>query len=449
MLLCMVVLFGEVNKTKLHGDESGWIAAGNYHTNLLLERNFDWAAWQCVPCGGLGSAWASLNMQLGKILVGLPLRFYDRWNAGATTHKYFTFYDFHSSYATNLAQGRIPPPETLVLARLSTALFGVLCCLLLFLLGYHICNIWAGAIAATLLLINQLFIDAATRAMTDAHYNFFLLLFAFSTLGLIKAAARKQIILSSLVCGLCAGLACSIKINAFVIGTALFLSLLLYRRLLVGKPRGRDTLLALCLFLLSSLTIIYALNPDFWPAAGLIRAPQIPAEVSILRHEFNAGTVDRAMVAEKTPQLYNLSHVLEFPLLFHRWQTYLRQQEAEETGQWSGGRLVSLNANLFFTYASFPFDFVFFLLGLAFCIRAVKRSFTSQTRSPFIIPLLYFVLNYFFILAFMKLNWERYYLPTVIASRLLAGIGLYAGFQFVYLMMKHRNLPDKNVAPTA
>ena len=54
------------------------------------------------------------------------------------------------------------------------------------------------------------------------------------------------------------------------------------------------------------------------------------------------------------------------------------------------------------------------------------------------LPLLYLLANYGFILAFMKLNFERYYLPTVIASQLFVAIGLHAVVAYLLRCLRHR-----------
>jgi hypothetical protein len=54
------------------------------------------------------------------------------------------------------------------------------------------------------------------------------------------------------------------------------------------------------------------------------------------------------------------------------------------------------------------------------------------------LPLLYLLANYGFILAFMKLNFERYYLPTVIASQFFVAIGLHAVIACPLRWIRHR-----------
>ncbi len=67
-LLSGYVLLGKMKTTPFHGDESGWISAGYYYTDLLLNHDFDWAKWRCAQCGDWGS---SLTMPLGKWMIGV------------------------------------------------------------------------------------------------------------------------------------------------------------------------------------------------------------------------------------------------------------------------------------------------------------------------------------------------------------------------------------------
>ena len=48
------------------------------------------------------------------------------------------------------------------------------------------------------------------------------------------------------------------------------------------------------------------------------------------------------------------------------------------------------------------------------------------------IPLFYFAVNYFFILLLLKLNWNRYFLPSIMASALIIAGGVYESIIFIY-----------------
>jgi hypothetical protein len=52
-VLCLMsswVLFSNIERTTFHGDETGWIASGNYYSRLLLTLDFTQEKWECAPC---------------------------------------------------------------------------------------------------------------------------------------------------------------------------------------------------------------------------------------------------------------------------------------------------------------------------------------------------------------------------------------------------------------
>ena len=158
------VLSQHFKKTYFEGDESWWISVGYYYTNLLLHGDFDVQKWDCLECNSFG--W--LNPHLGKLLIGLPLVWYNGQNI-------FWAYDFSISYKENEKQGRVPPQHILTIARAAATFWGAGCCMLVFVIGYFAFNIWVGLVAVCLLLFNYVFVGTVTSAMTDPHYNFFLL----------------------------------------------------------------------------------------------------------------------------------------------------------------------------------------------------------------------------------------------------------------------------------
>ena len=70
-LLSGSILFEEIKKTGFHGDESGWISAAYYYTDLLLKHDFEWQKWQGPA--HLAS-WGYMNPHVGKWLMGIPLK---------------------------------------------------------------------------------------------------------------------------------------------------------------------------------------------------------------------------------------------------------------------------------------------------------------------------------------------------------------------------------------
>jgi len=416
-LLSSALLFGKVGETSFSGDESGWIASGNYYSGLLLKGDFTRENWICPECG----PWGSLNMPLGKLLIGIPLRIVSQ----ETGQQFSSYYAWGQSLEENLKGGKVPPREILLQARRMSAVFGVLCCLLVFAIGYFSHNVWTSLMAALLLLINQLFTLSATRAMTDIHYNFFLLCLALSMFFVLKSRNKSYVMLASSFSGILAGLAGAVKITGIIIAGFVFLAVVLYEGIL-GKLQKRDIALSIALFSLVSLSTIYLSNLYFWPSFNAINGKAIIYEFQSLSKELAAGEVRGNGIRERYPQLSNLSNVLEFPNMFLRWRSFmLEQRTVWKSASWNGNRFASFHQRLLIEYRSFFLEGIFLVIGIATCYSALRSSLSTKEIAPLVIPFLYFVINYVFILTFMELNWARYYLPTVIASKVLIAVGIY------------------------
>jgi 4-amino-4-deoxy-L-arabinose transferase-like glycosyltransferase len=416
-LLSGVLLFSKIGETNFSGDESGWISSGNYYSGLLLKGDFRRENWICPECG----PWGSLNMPLGKLLIGIPLRIVSQ----ETGREFSSYYDWGESHQENLKGGKVPSTDILLQARRVSAAFGVLCCLLIFAIGYFSHNVWTGLIAALLLLINHLFITSATRAMTDVHYSFFLLSLAVSTFFILKARKKSFVMLASSCSGILAGLAGAVKITGIIIGGSLFLAVVLYKGIL-GKMERRDVALSIAVFSFLSVSTIYLSNPYFWPSFSAMNGKAISYELHSLSKELATGKVKGSGIRERYPQLSNLSNVLEFPNMFLRWRSYMRDQRAFwKSASWNGNRFASFHQRLLIEYPSFFLEWIFLVIGIATCYSALRSSLSTKEIDLLVIPFLYFVVNYVFILTFMELNWSRYYLPTVIASKVLIAVGIY------------------------
>ncbi len=419
-LLASAVLFGRLGQTPFHGDESGWIASGRYYAGLLATGDFDRTKWECVPCG----PWGSLNMPLGKLLIGIPTVF-------SRQHGFFRLYDFDQSLQQNIARGNVPAAETLLSARAASAVFGILCCLLVFAIGCATWNTWTGFTAAFLLIVDSLFADYATRAMTDVHYNALLLSVVLSTIVMLKSSGPRQMRLVAACTGMLAGLAACVKVTGVVIGGGVFLALLIYEWSL-GKTERRSVLHSLIVFAVSALCVIYALNPWFWISFRSVDIDATYRELQSVPREIASGSATSGRLEKRFPQLSNLCRPLEFPRMFLRWRSQMRGQRGSESASWKGNRLVSLNRRVLTEDASFTGEWVFLLVGLSLCAANFGRSFRSGDVALATIPMFFFVINYLFIVIFLELNWQRYYLPTVIASKISVAIGVCEIAKYVY-----------------
>jgi hypothetical protein len=257
-LLSSVILLENVEITEFHGDESAWISVGYYYADLLLKLDFEWGKWECDQCGN----WASwLTVNLGKLLIGIPLRM----NSQTVDKWFFDFYYFDRTLEWNRSVGKVPSRNILLPARCHSVFFGTLSCIIVFAIGSCSSNRWIGVIATILLLANRLFVESATRAMTDVHYNLFLLSVCLATIPVLRPGNGKSVVLRCCLCGCLAGIAGSVKVSGVVLEGLFFLMVVVYESALL-KPRIRETLLYLTAFCFSAIVMIYVLNPYFWPS---------------------------------------------------------------------------------------------------------------------------------------------------------------------------------------
>jgi 4-amino-4-deoxy-L-arabinose transferase-like glycosyltransferase len=440
-LLSSTILLKYREETRFHGDESGWISSGYYYTNLLLKGDFTWRKWHKEELG----PWGYMNPHLGKWLIGLPLKLH------FDDQEFSRLYNFSKTREENEKEGNIPPREMLLHSRAVSAIFGGLCCLLVFTIG-HVCyNLWIGVIAATLLLGNKLFIIHATRAMTDITYNFFLICLGLWALLLLPKVSKKRMVFVSILFGALSGLACSVKITGIVVGSLFFTAMLIYKYT-VHKNK-KEMLLFLVAFFFSALAIVYILNPLFWPDFPMTRGSLLIHELTSFPGELKKIIAAREipegntleMYIEKYPQVTNLSHVFMFPYLFVKWNSFMNNQKNSPSASWHGNRLQTFHKSLFIKHSTFVLEGFFLLVGIIICSNTMYNALKNNELALCGIPFLYFLSNYIFILIFMKINWGRYYLSTIIASKIIIAVGIYGVSTYMYqYFCRSKYMPPPN-----
>jgi 4-amino-4-deoxy-L-arabinose transferase-like glycosyltransferase len=433
LLVSSMVLLLQKAETVFHGDESGWIASGYYYTHLLLDRDFGWRKWHNQDLG----PWGYMNPHVGKWLIGLPLE----WQIEENTFTHL--YNFDKSLAENKNEGNVPSKEMLLHARAVSAIFGGLCCAVGFAVGYLCYGRWVGILSPALLLSNTLFCTYATRAMTDMPYNFFLLCATFCTILLFLKRSKRHTKLVSMLIGVSIGLCCSVKITGIVLG-CLFMGVILPYRGLVERNK-KEILASFTVFFVSAIAVIYSLNPLFWPDLSAIQVDTLGHELTSIPQELSKsiskGEVPRRaefeMYISKYPQLSNLSRMLIFPYLFLKWNSLMDQQKSRWSDDWHGNRLKTFHKSLLMSHSTFFLESFFMLIGSIVCIKRIYTSLCEKKSTLGSIPFLYLLCNYLFILTFMKLNWERYYLPTVIASKIMVAVGIVGLITLMHHYYRH------------
>jgi hypothetical protein len=378
------VLTRGARSATFHGDESGWISSGIYYWKLLDRGDFGRERWDCPEC----RSWGTLNPPLGKLSIGLPYLSC----LGNEACEFNRYYDFTVSRAENERRGTIPSRPVLLKGRYSAAAAGVLACLAVFALAYVAGgrSVLAGVLAAALILASDLFRVSASRAMTDAAYNFLLLTEVLAAAAIIGSRNITDLTRLAAVAGVCVGLASSVKVSGYVIGLPLVLFAFAYRfgsgRDLVERNQ-HGLIRCVAIFGIVAFSILVALNPTFWPT-GPADAWRLVGPIATLS----------------------------------AWDRYMASQAELGLGEWTASRFVDIHSSIFVEHASLAMD-VLFVVGAIVLVRRALSSLRSRIPDPGAIALAYFLINYFVLVLFLRLNWDRYYLPIHIAMAVIAGVG--------------------------
>jgi hypothetical protein len=381
------VLFSGIDRAPFHGDESGWISSGMYYSDLLLTRDFSRGKWECADC----KTWGALNGHVGKLLIGASYLTCDASNP-CTFNGY---YDFFKSFEENQRRGQVPPEHVLRRGRSSAAIAGVICCLLAFAIAYTAGEpkLVLGMLSSGLVLSTPLFRLFASRAMADAFYNLFLLTQLLAAMVIVKSDDQRRLVRRFAIAGILTGLTASVKPSGFLLGVPFFVGVAAYR-LGVGdgykrNENGRVFFFSVTTFLITTLVVIYALNPTFWPSG--------PSDIWRL---------------------------LGFPQVLLTWDKYMAFEDVGlGLGEWNGYHVVDIHRSIFVEYSSLVIDLLF-LLGLLSCTRRWLVSMRRGVADVSFVPVAYFLCNYGLLLCFLRLNWDRYYLPVEISMRVIAAIGI-------------------------
>jgi 4-amino-4-deoxy-L-arabinose transferase-like glycosyltransferase len=435
-----------------YGDESGWVSSAYYYTNLALSGEIAREKWECLQCG----PWGGINLHLGQWIIGVALKI----NA-INTHQpeFFNLYEFKLSIADNIKFGLVPHYNEIIAARLPSLIFGLLCGVLVFIIATLTINKEVALIATALLFTNKVFINLSTQVMTDTYYNFVLLCICLSSIFLVRSKKYTHLIIMAI--GIMAGLATSIKVTGILL-SSLYMGLLWLYLLFLQRITLKQGLKQLSLFLIAALFIIYSFNPYFWIDTQKVNSSQLVQETQqliskIKDNSFSLGkaitnheSFNTAQFQQDYPQLANFSKPLDFPYLFLRWSKLMQVQPPvlpdtrdtlsdEDFTLFKEHRLWFITHDFLSVYSNFAFEGGFFLIGLYYFALKLTAAIKQRQLHNYSYPLLFFSTNYLFILTFMKLAWDRYYIPSIIASKLIIALGIYqlASHLWRYLLHKY------------
>lgn len=432
LLLCVIVLvsayifYNNIEKTPFHGDESGWISSAYYYADLLVTLDFDKCRWDW------GNLWGSSNnLHAAQFIIGIPLRIRSLCNKQA--ERFLSFYNFDIPLAENIKYGLVPRSDTLIFARKISIFFGILCCILVFGIAYYARNALIGAVAAVLLMTNKLFIVFSTRAMADVYYNFFSLCFCLLVILSIRFPRRFSYLFLSLLGGIIIGITTSIKIVGIVIGCILFFGVYIIRGYIERYGQKKRSFRLAALFIFFVFSTIYLLNPSFWPSITSSQCGYTEKGLQL-----------RAGFVQDLP-FKNLLRPFNFFFIFKNIRNHMLFQIGHFGSGWGENRFKTFHDTFLFIYSNFSIEWFFLCIGIIYYTINTVGMFRKRRLEPWIAPFLYFLINYFLILVLMGINWDRYYLPTLIAGKFVIATGIYeTGIFFLYRLFGRKPLKLKD-----
>jgi len=430
LLLCCGGLLSGVWLARFHHDESQWI----YTTRFLAL--FEQGATSAPEWD---SYWLHTQPPVARYLLGVPLQLagYDLLHLNGP-------WDTSLTFAQNGAQGNMPSPSQLSLARLGSALAACGAVLLLFGLGRQAGGWVAGLGAAGWLAGNFYARELLTRATGDGLLLTLLLLTLALTVPLVAALAAatdpsapprtwRRVAGLTLAVGAVIGLATATKLTAVFVLPALALALPLDAgvrwagsagRAAAGRVLRRRVAAAAAVALGATavaLGVFVAVNPALWPQ---------PVARSIALFTFRQEEMAQQMVAfpevaiPAGPRRFQLA--LTRPLFLYSFGASLGQMVGGDAGGAAGARL--------------PLDAVLVALGVltALGTRLPRRRRTAAAPLPPPEPTdrpapglgvvgcvaVWTLVLYGGIALTIGMDWDRYYLPIMGLAAFWAGCGL-------------------------
>ena len=267
LVLLTLILFSMAVSNPFHSDESIFIYTSSFfeHSlNLDLSQPY-WDVSFFTLCAPMLPRYF---IAAGRLIAGYGVE-----NLNQP-------YDVGLSREENITEGRVPDPKLLFASRTPMVVFTIFSLMFFYLLlknSYH----WlAGLSFLGLIITNKLIPAQMLRAMSEAPLmGFFILsaiLFYFAQKHWLAYAANptdknklKKSYLFIILCGVAVGLAASSKINAFLIGFAVFILmvyLLFFAESKLAKQEKIKQFIRLGLFFVFSAILIFIiLNPFLYP----------------------------------------------------------------------------------------------------------------------------------------------------------------------------------------
>jgi 4-amino-4-deoxy-L-arabinose transferase-like glycosyltransferase len=320
---------------------------------------------------------------------------------------------------------RFESPESLLHARIPIVLCGILTLMAVGRLAECWIGPTGGAIAIVLVASNPLFRSHARQAMADIPTEMgvavALWLFAPSA-GTINIRLRRAI-----GCGVFLGLAASAKLNGFLASIVLVIWCLTHLR------TSQKLTLSLITAGICGASIFIGINPFFYANPQGLREPQFDQirQMNLLeRLKFMAD--HRIGVSQEGQKLFPNDALTTLP-------QKISVMAVQGFGRFSPLGPAKDNSEVRFQ-SSQDWPVVLWLPLVLFGLFTASRKSTQHKAAAWFI-ITYWVCSLVVVGAFLPLAWNRYFLPIVIPSSILAASGLLEIFHRIFFSKPDSRLP--------
>ena len=427
------VYLSGLQATPFHPDESSQLFMSRDFDMLFLRREPAALAWQPDEPLTPDVRLRLLDAPITRYLAGLGW-----WARGFTAADLNVDWVWGATWEEN--QAAIPPADVLWAARAPTALLGALTAVLALWWGIRLGGWPTGLTAALLVGLDPLMLLHTRRAMAESALTFFSALAAVGSLALVDVCDRLdgfrwRAPLGGALVGALVGLAlCSKQTEIVMLPVALLASGGALRQRLWPLRQRLIVLVLLSLGIgVGSGLTFWLLNPVLsqHPVSALremltLRSELVESQIQVNGErdpEVVLGTAPARLRAMVQQLYWQPPAVWDAPVYLEHLQPEAEAYFAEPLHLWLRRPpwpwlLMGLTA-----------------LGLGVCVYHAARDRLSSPPRAEQVLLLWFGMTLVFLALVIPLNWQRYFLPLLVPSRLLAALGAGVGLRWIVGMV--------------
>ena len=415
---------GDLRVSRFHPDESRWLNRSQHVRELTDPRGEYWSDKYLIrgqpPMG-------SYVMGIGLLLQGRDLDTNGPWNFS---------YGNEGTVVWNAARDNIPSEDDLIAARRTSVAIGMLTCLAVFAIVTMLTHWLGGLVAGLFMAVHPLEVYLSTLGVSDATFTG---LAAFAVLAALLLARRPtwpRTLLLAVILAAGASTKLSplfLSVGLAVIGLILVLAPVMSRRRRLGR---------------------------FWERAGaleprsrrlgwmLLSLPFLTAALFVLSYPYLwSDPIGRTQVLIEFRQreMRNQARIWEETSVDSRVEAIERTWDMLENRYSASGKLLA-KASLLGREPENEsgFDVPFAVAGmLVFAVVAFRRGFWR----PHLLTFATLGGQALLILTGLRVDFDRYYLPMVMAGAVCLGIGVGQGWLWVQVAVARLGRRERRPAP--